>query len=42
MKPLDPATLVLAFVAGLLAVALAIVAVRGPRADVRVACEVRP
>lgn len=42
MKHLDPALVVLAFVAGLLAVALAVVAIRPPRADVRVTCEVRP
>ena len=42
MKSLDPALVVLAFVAGVLAVALATVAIRPPRADVRVTCEVRP
>ena len=42
MKPLDPALVVVAFVAGVLAVALAVVAIRPPRADVRVSCEARP
>lgn len=42
MKPFDPALLVLALVSGVLAVALAAVAVRPRTVDVRVTCEVRP
>lgn len=42
MKALDPALLVLALVCGVLAVALATVAIRPPRADVRVLCEDSP
>lgn len=42
MKPVDPALIVLALVCGVLAVSLAAVAVRPPRADVRVSCEARP